>query len=173
MTLTVAALNWWPWEWCIERPQEDGWKNTVQEEESDNDYVHVGEGSPRINYSWIADQTDETPKERTPIASQIPGYLTLDNPLRRCLLLAALAVILRPTNVMIWICFACFALFRTKVSGKFMEVRWVKSPIWVHVTSLELFPATKQQRGILFREGAICGYAKLPLSFGSLPLIRQ
>ncbi|MCJ1414984.1 glycosylphosphatidylinositol anchor biosynthesis [Xylographa parallela] len=56
--------------------------------------------------------------------------------LRRCLVLAALACVLRPTNLLIWACLACFSLLH----------------------------ATKTERVVLIRETAICGSLVLTVS---------
>ncbi|MCJ1397091.1 glycosylphosphatidylinositol anchor biosynthesis [Xylographa trunciseda] len=56
--------------------------------------------------------------------------------LRRCLVLAAVACVLRPTNLLIWACLACFSLFH----------------------------ATRTERIVLIRETAICGSLVLTVS---------
>ena len=82
----------------------------------------------------------------------------MDNRLRRCLLLAAFACILRPTNILIWVCFATFALLRVKTRGKFLQLPWEGMQIWVHISSLVFLPATKQERKVLVTEATLCGY---------------
>ena len=82
----------------------------------------------------------------------------LENRLRRCLLLAALACILRPTNILIWICFATFALLRITTHGKMLPLPWEGVQIWVHISSLSFLPATKQEREVLLTEACLCGY---------------
>ncbi len=79
------------------------------------------------------------------------------NRLRRCLFLAALACILRPTNILIWICFATFALLRITTHGKMLSLPWEGMQIWVHISSLSFLPATKQERKVLLREACLCG----------------
>ena len=109
------------------------------------------------------------PEEVDEIAKSVPKFwdrLTqrIDWPhrLRRCLLLAALAVILRPTNILIWICIACFALLRTSTQGKMLPMPWEGTQIWIHLTSLSLRPATKRERMTLVREALFCGYFSKP-----------
>lgn len=46
-----------------------------------------------------------------------------NNRLRASLLLAAIACVLRPTNVLIWACLACFALVRLGSSERLVLVR--------------------------------------------------
>ncbi|KGY15324.1 hypothetical protein PABG_11624 [Paracoccidioides brasiliensis Pb03] len=53
--------------------------------------------------------------------------------LRLCLLLAALACILRPTNLLIWICLATFAIFKTP-----MSVHQAKTSLFLRPTTKEL-----------------------------------
>lgn len=84
--------------------------------------------------------------------------LTRNHRLRRCLFLAALACILRPTNILIWICFATFTLLRITTHGKMLSLPWEGMQIWVHVSSLSFLPATKQERRVLLAEACLCGY---------------
>ncbi|KAI9767564.1 MAG: hypothetical protein M1840_005601 [Geoglossum simile] len=102
-TLTVAALNLWPWHWSLAASKHD---------KRDD----VGLRVPRTAY--IAWPVDELAR------------------LRRALLLAALACVLRPTNALIWIC--------------------VSLPL--------LFHASGKERFVLFREVIICGSLILALS---------
>ena len=93
----------------------------------------------------------------------ILSYCSWQNPdstnrLRRCLLLAALACILRPTNILIWICFATFVLLRITTHGKMLSLPWEGMQIWVHISSLSFLPATKQERKVLLTEACLCGY---------------
>ncbi|KAL9098275.1 MAG: hypothetical protein Q9163_006037, partial [Psora crenata] len=123
-------------------------------DQHEDDYIHVDDGFPPIG---------DTSKSERAIVERIKYIIGWQRPLRRCLLLAALACILRPTNILIWICVACFALFSTKTYGQFMEVRWIKPPVWLHIVSLELFPATAEERKALFSEATLCGYQVSPL----------
>ncbi|KAJ9320094.1 CAZyme family GT22 [Paecilomyces variotii] len=79
-TLTVVALYFWPWRWTI-APQ-----NNKSEDEDDDDLITNSD-------------MNEEPEERNESGS-----------LRKCLLLAALACVLRPTNIIIWITLAGFML---------------------------------------------------------------
>lgn len=78
--------------------------------------------------------------------------------LRRCLLLAALACVLRPTNILVWICFATFTLLRVTTYGKMLSLPWEGMQIWVHISSLSFLPATKKERKVLLTEACLCGY---------------
>ena len=87
--------------------------------------------------------------------------------LRRCLSLAALACILRPTNVLIWMSFACFAVLRIVTLGKMLSLPFEGMQIWLHISSLSLLPATKKERLTLLREVALCGYVPILLQKSS------
>ena len=157
--MTVIALNYWPWHFAM-NTREGNKEGIDTQEPGDEDYVHVGEESPHLSAISVTKPTGwkQGDISLSRIEDDVATYFELRKSLRLCLLLAALACILRPTNTLIWICFACFALFRTKNYGQFMEIRWAASPVWVHITSLELFPATEHERKALFMEGVICGY---------------
>lgn len=91
-----------------------------------------------------------------------PGFAVsrisdLKNRLRRCLLLAALACVLRPTNILIWMCFATFTLLRVTTFGKMLSLPWEGMQIWVHISSLSFLPATKKERKVLLKEAFLCG----------------
>ncbi|KAB8205081.1 GPI mannosyltransferase 3 [Aspergillus parasiticus] len=81
-TITIVALNLWPWEWSSESTP------TVQ---------------PRRN-------TRSTTRD-TGLDSTGDGAVVVR--LRKCLTLAALACILRPTNILIWMGLAGVAWFRS------------------------------------------------------------
>ena len=103
------------------------------------------------------DQGEELGMSAIGFWDQVMHIVDLQWGLRRCLFLAAFACILRPTNVLIWICLACFALFRVITYGKMVDLPWLGAPLWIHISDLTLFPATKYERYMLFREGIICG----------------
>ncbi|CAD6565340.1 MAG: glycosylphosphatidylinositol anchor biosynthesis [Alectoria sarmentosa] len=127
-TLTVVALNLWPWHWSTDAEEDD---------EIDKDGL----------------RTNEEQRDVDEVAN-----------LRRCLLLAALACILRPTNILIWACFATFALLRITTHGKMLSLPWEGMQIWVHISCLSFLPATKQERKVLVTQGCLCGSLILMLS---------
>lgn len=163
-TLTVTALNLWPWYSACNRREGDGDAVLGSQEQADEDYVHVGEGSPHLSEEPVAAHPDGNKTDAFQPREQSTQYYNLRKSLRSSLLLAALACILRPTNILIWICLICFATLRTRTYGRFMEIRWVKSPVWVHITSLELFPATHKERKDIIIECVTCGYWHLQVS---------
>ena len=137
--MTIAALNYWPWQWSM-APQED--------EEVDDTSLRQTAGH---------EQMHELGMSAIGFWDHVMDIVDVESRLRRCLLLAALACILRPTNILIWICMACFAVFRIIRYGKLVHIPWLGTPLWLDVTDLTLFPATKQERYTLFREGFFCG----------------
>ena len=137
--MTIAALTFWPWQWSM-IPEED--------EEIDDDSIRQTAGH---------DLTEEMGMSAIGFWDQVMHMVDLQWSLRRCLSLAAIACILRPTNVLIWICFACFAMFRVVTYGRMIDLPWLGAPLWVHISDLTLFPATRQERFTLFREAFRCG----------------
>ncbi|KAL8857911.1 MAG: hypothetical protein Q9178_005530 [Gyalolechia marmorata] len=75
----------------------------------------------------------------------------------RCLLLAALACVLRPTNILIWICLACFSLWKSSSSGRLLKLPWINGGLWVNMSSLAHGPATRPERLVLVLEALVCG----------------
>lgn len=149
-TLTIVALYHWPWTW-VEEAQTDLQDTTANiMDGQDEDYVHVAQGSPRLSEASTVLQT----KEEDSLVERIePSH---SDSLRICLFCAAVACILRPTNVMIWISLSCFMFLRKTNYGFFTDIRWTNSPIWVDVTTLK-FVCSTAQRWSFLREGVICG----------------
>ena len=156
-SLTVIALNYWPWHWSLDENERTSETIPTSPEPQDDDYVHVGEGSPRIGGNAVLGQPRNAQAEKDSTWSSPFRGVPSENTLRICLLFAALACILRPTNVLIWISFLYFATLRTKTYGRFTEIRWLDSPIWVNITTLEFLPGKRQQRMHLLSESLKCG----------------
>jgi phosphatidylinositol glycan class B len=93
-TLTIVALESWPWAWSKLRQSATAKGQHEGEEEP--------EGVKESQTHVVTEQTGLVP-------DVVPG---LEPRLRRSLLFAALACILRPTNVLIWACLAGFTLLR-------------------------------------------------------------
>lgn len=167
-TLTIAALNYWPWEWSFDcEPDSDDEDSGTQEqaldnasnpdEQRDEDFVHVGEGSPRVSETSTMGPANEHPTQPPTAWDRFSAFFGSLSSIRLCLSLAAFACVLRPTNVLIWICFTCLMMLRRTTYGQFMETRFLDSPVWVHITTLEFMPATAEQRRTIIRECLICG----------------
>jgi len=112
-----------------------------------------------------SEDNDEDQEEVDDIAKSVPNLwdrvkqgIACHSRLRRCLLLAALACILRPTNFLIWSSFACFAVLRVVTRGKMLSLPWEGMQIWVQLSWPALLPATKKERLTLLREVVFCGY---------------
>jgi len=126
-------------------------------EEQQNDYSNSeSQGSEDQDQ----EQVDEMAKSVSNFRSCLALSVDWRNRLRRCLLLAALACVLRPTNVLIWMCIACFTLLRTTTKARMLPLPWEGAQIWVHITSLSLLPASKKERLTLLREVVLCGYQR-------------
>ncbi|PYI03713.1 GPI mannosyltransferase 3 [Aspergillus sclerotiicarbonarius CBS 121057] len=92
-SLTVAALCQWPWEWSL------GPSTTTGSDEPTP--------KPEINVQTNEEQPDG-------------GILTR---FRRCLLLAAVACILRPTNILVWMALAGVMLYQNNWPRRAILVR--------------------------------------------------
>ena len=158
--LTVVALYFWPWQWALDPKDEDGFdgdglrKSETEKRGEQNSEDQNGEDEK----SEDGDDIDEMAKSVPSLWDRIKHSIDWHNRLRRCLFLAALACVLRPTNVLIWICFACFVVLRTESHGKMLSLPWEGVQLWLVVSSLSLLPATKKERFVLAREVALCGH---------------
>ncbi len=158
--LTIVALYFWPWQWSLD-PKDgdefdgDGLRTSVNEKPAQqNSEDQKGEDQK----SEDREDIDEMAKSVPSLWDRIKHSIDWHNRLRRCLFLAALACILRPTNVLIWICFACFVILRIETHGKMLSLPWEGIQLWLVVSSLSLLPATKKERLALAREVALCGH---------------
>lgn len=84
--------------------------------------------------------------------------------LRRSLLLAALATVLRPTNLLIWIFFAATTCLKMSRRGWFVKVPWTDRRILIEVKAPSFLRATTRERTRLIIESVLCGSAILILS---------
>ena len=144
-TLTTVALAYWPWEWAVESREE---QEDLNEDDSDDD---------SLRRSIDEDRTEELSRSAVEFWDDVIQAVDEQGKLRRCLIMAALACILRPTNIIIWICFTCFMVFRIITYGKMVQLPWLRTHVWLHVSDLTLSPATKSQRIMLFKEVMMCG----------------
>ncbi|KAL8764736.1 MAG: hypothetical protein Q9209_007903 [Squamulea sp. 1 TL-2023] len=145
-TLTVIALHQWPWHWSL---------NATGDEET-NKYglrEHQRSDQGRELAEFVSENNEKMEK-----AHSIPYRLC------RCLLLAAVACVLRPTNILIWICLACFTLWKSSSNGRLLNLPWVSGGLWVNITSIAHGPATRRERLILVLEAAVCGTFVLGVS---------
>lgn len=158
--LTVVALYFWPWQWSLD-PKDgdkfdgDGLRKN-ENEKSGEQYSEDQNGEDEK--SEDGNDIDEMAKSVPSLWDRIKHSIDWHNRLRRCLFLAALACVLRPTNVLIWVCFACFVVLRTESHGKMLSLPWEGVQLWLVISSLSLLPATKKERLVLAREVALCGH---------------
>lgn len=94
-TITVVALDLWPWQWSAGVVSGDSRKN-------------VGNGKGAAQDRRLVSRYDRN--DWTLHEQPLTRIVTR---LRQCLCLAALACILRPTNILIWATLASFAWVRT------------------------------------------------------------
>jgi phosphatidylinositol glycan class B len=105
-TVTIVALDSWPWQWSAGTSTDsDRGKNAGRSNE--------GQKVLLTRYGCIHQTLPMQPLTR------------IAHRLRRCLCLAALAFILRPTNILIWATLATVAWLRTSWSQRKVLIREV------------------------------------------------
>ncbi|KAJ5579759.1 uncharacterized protein N7459_005744 [Penicillium hispanicum] len=108
-TLTVVALDQWPWQWSAGSSTGDNRRrNTSNAKRTDEDRRLLR------RYDWHKTKA---------LTRQL--LMRVMHSLRQCLVLAAVACILRPTNVLVWATLASFAWLRTSWSQRKVLVREV------------------------------------------------
>ena len=151
------ALSLWPWHWAVDvsdndSMDEDGLRTSEEDKSEETN------SESQMSQDENHDKDDELAKSVPSFWIRLTQSIDWPNRLRRCLLLAALACILRPTNLLIWICIASFALLRRNSQGRMLSLPWEGMQVWMQITSLSLLPATKKERIVLLRDTALCGY---------------
>jgi phosphatidylinositol glycan class B len=109
--LTVVALYLWPWEWFLGEGEEG---DVAQEGESQRTDESLETASRLSRYRWPGLNGD--------IFTMMFLTVALSS-LRKSLLLAALACVLRPTNILVWMCLAGFAVYKTPRSTNMIIIR--------------------------------------------------
>lgn len=132
-TLTIIALYNWPWHWFLL-------------DKTDGEIQKDGKGLRKI----VQDE---------------PGSFNDDEIVRldRALLFAAIATVLRPTNIMIWVVLVVATSVESYKSESFVRIPWTEQSALVHFTVWQLVPS-KQERLTFVRESIICGGSVLMLS---------
>ena len=173
--LTVIALYFWPWQWSLDPEDgdefdEDGLRKCENERSAEQNPEDQNSEDQKVEDQRSEDQKggdqknedrddiDEMAKSVPSLWDRIKKSIDWHNRLRRCLFLAALACILRPTNILIWMCFACFVILRIVTHGKVLSLPWEGMQLWLNVSSLSLLPATKKERLVFAKEVALCGH---------------
>jgi len=154
--LTIIALNYWPWKWSLNAKEEDVVDENdlrTNQDQENNDHMGDSQGSEDRDQ----EEVDEMAKLVCSFRYRLVQSIDRQDRLRRCLLLAALACILRPTNALIWMCVAYFTLLQNTTKGEMLPLPREGAQKWSHITSLSLLPAIKRVRLTLVREVILCG----------------
>jgi phosphatidylinositol glycan class B len=104
-TLTVIALNLWPWGWFIDAPANSGLQMNVLDDGPSLELKDFLDGGDAKNASRpSSSSSSQTATSDSPLKTS-----SMANPVRLNAALAAatLACILRPTNGIIWVTIAC------------------------------------------------------------------
>ena len=132
-TLTIIALYNWPWHWSIAAEEEGNFQVDKQ-----GLRIRNADGSSK----GIVDETTR---------------------LRRALLFAALATILRPTNILIWIVLVLLTFLRSAKTQWLIKVPGTEQSALVEASSWSLVP-NKAECAVFLREAIVCGTAVVGLS---------
>jgi len=153
LALTVLS----PWQWfCSTRTLSNCLETTLtiaalyqwpwQWSLTDRDNARYDQAGLRVREEGGNDAVDETTR------------------LRRSLLLAALATILRPTNLLIWITLAAMTSLEMSSGGWFARIPWANQRILIEFTSPAFLRATSRERRTLLLESLRCGSTVVVLS---------
>ena len=83
--------------------------------------------------------------------------MLMSDRLRYCLVLAAFACVLRPTNILIWMSLTFMTLMRMTEYRKLIPSGLTKLRTARIPSILDLWKDTEQERSMLFKEAALCG----------------
>lgn len=98
-TLTVVALDLWPWYWLADIRQPD--------QDTRDGSSGATDGNPETVSRLASYQSQEV--EISNSTAKLPAAAR--SSLRQSLVLAAIACVLRPTNILIWVCLGAFAIW--------------------------------------------------------------
>ncbi len=132
-TLTIIALYNWPYHWSLR----------VE-----------GEAALQVDGEGLRIRDADNPSQ---------GSVDETTRLRRALLFAAVATIMRPTNILIWTTLVLSTLLQHTSSGWLMKIPWTDQSAWVHTTHWSFVP-NRNERFTLFRETIVCGTLVFVLS---------
>lgn len=151
MTLTIAALESWPWDWCLDSTEHSSDADVIRPKSSN--------GTARTRQ----EQGHNVATEQSTDLKNSTALVQVGN-LRKCLLLAAFACIMRPTNVLIWAVLTCFTLFRLKSHVEVIPTESTEKSTLI-TTKGPALRATKRQRYTLVKEVILCGYVEPIITF--------
>ncbi|OLE52862.1 MAG: hypothetical protein AUG51_15980 [Acidobacteria bacterium 13_1_20CM_3_53_8] len=133
-TLTVIALYNWPFHWSL--PAQEN-----EDSQTDSEGLRIRRDGDSIGQGSVDESTF----------------------LRRALLFAAIATIVRPTNVLIWATLSWLTFCQHTRSDWWCQIPWMDQFAWFHKTSWSFIP-NRNERMAFFRETLICGTSVLLLS---------
>jgi GPI mannosyltransferase 3 len=133
MTLTVVALYNWPWHWSVN---------------------HEGESHFQIDSQGLRVRDADNPTK---------GVTNETTRLRKSLLLAAVATILRPTNILIWLALTFTTFLRREKKQWLVKVPFTEQTALVDAATWTLIPSQPELTAFV-REATLCGISVLGLS---------
>ena len=150
LALTVVS----PWQWfCSTRTFSNGLETTLT--------IVALYFWP---WHWLPDtETDPDCDERGLRKERESDHEKLSelSKLRRCLTLAGIACILRPTNILIWLPLGLSIMFRMREVGWFYSLPKLKQNILINFSYPSIRRDSQTESIALMREGVICGSAAL------------
>ena len=132
-TLTVLALYNWPWHWSLRAEEKE---------------------EPRVDSEGLRTRN---------VDGQSQGSVDETTLLRRALVLAAIATIMRPINILIWLTLSWLTFLQHTTSGWLLKIPWTDQSAWIQTTSWSFVP-NRNERMAFFREAFVCGTSILLLS---------
>lgn len=149
LALTIVS----PWQWfCSTRTLSNGLETTLTVVALTQWPWHWGlNGHQKTQDSVENSETEEQETVATDDSADV-----IDN-LRQCLLLAAVACLLRPTNIFIWIFLSAETFLRSSSGGWLVPLNRSGSSFWVQYSYLPSWRTDLRKRLIMLRQGILCG----------------
>ena len=153
LVLTVLS----PWQWfCSTRTLSNCWETTLTV-------------AALYNWPWQWSLTDRGDASHDSAGLRTRGEAGKEaadetTRLRRPLLLAALATVLRPTNIIIWVLLAAMTCLNVSSTGWLIRFPWADQRSSIESTSASFLRATTRERNKLIKESILCGSIVLILS---------
>lgn len=149
LTLTVVS----PWQWfCSTRTLSNSLETTLTILALTQWPWHWYPGDR--NKSSGGEEGSGTEEQESIATSD--GEKVLDS-LRKCLFLAAVACLLRPTNILIWTFLSASTFLQSNSGGWLIPLSRSGSSIWVQYSYLPSWRTNVQKRMIMLRQVILCG----------------
>lgn len=149
-TLALTVLS--PWQWfCSTRTLSNGLETTL-----------TVLALTQWPWHWYLSDTTQISngEEGSEVEKQEPTAVDnndeLDD-LRKCLLLAAFACLLRPTNILIWVFLLTSTFLRSRSGGWLIPLNRAGSSVWVQYSYVPSWRANATRRLIMLRQVILCG----------------